>query len=128
MENDKQKVNANIQVGNYIRYIRQRIGYIKSGILYVEDDERKYLITLYKNIIEYGKKHILYFKYIFDSIDYARLQALMGIDERAIWRYLEHQREKLVRFIQQKELDIFNEYPYTEGTQKFLFARLCDDN
>ena len=119
---DKKKEALGIK--RYIFYIRSRVKLIKLGILLVSDNEWCYYRELFNSLNAYYKTHIIYLKYIMGKLDREKAKFLLGLSERAFYRYCKVQRDKLISFITESERSLFSKYPFYEGEQEI--AELCD--
>lgn len=119
---DKKKEALGIR--KYIFYIRSRVKLIQLGILLVSDNEWFYYRELFNSLNAYYKTHIIYLKYIMGKIDREKAKCLLGLSERAFYKYCKVQRDKLISSITKYETQLFAKYPFYEGEQEI--AELCD--
>lgn len=92
------KVKEAQGIKRYIAYIKQRIFLIKSGILFVSDNEFQYHIYLYNAVKEFAKTHRLYIKYILGRLDRETAKCILGFKERQFFRYCKAQRKYFIDF------------------------------
>lgn len=103
---------------DYINYLKRRVGYIKSGILEVSDNEINYCTELFKAILVYANKHKLYFWYLSGKLNVQSAMVILGTCERRFLVYAKRQRQALIEFIQDKEIELFAQFPFDNGEQK----------
>ena len=112
------KVKEAQGIKRYIAYIKQRIFLIKSGILFVSDNEFQYHIYLYNAVKEFAKTHRLYIKYILGRLDRETAKCILGFKERQFFRYCKAQRTCFIDFMEKQEEDALLLYPYSDGEQE----------
>lgn len=103
---------------NYISYVCRRIKNVEEGLLTVSKNEYLYLVQMKKDIEEYFTRHLFYYKYLVREIKLEQGIKILGLKERAFFRYIKKQREDLINFITLKELENFAKYPYSEKNIK----------
>lgn len=111
-------VKEAMAIKKYIFYVRSRVKLIKLGILLVSDNEWLYYQELFNLLNAYYKTHIIYLKYIMGKLDREKVKCLLGLRERAFYRYCKVQRDKLISFITEQETQLFAKYPFYEGEQE----------
>ena len=112
-------------IRRYITYLRNRCRLIRAKYIQVEDNQRLFYTLLYKEIEEFGNNHLIFFSYIMGKMEFKKAKALVGIPDRDLFRLFEKQRKLLISFIEQKEKDLFEKYPF-KGTQTNCFKGVFD--
>ena len=103
-----------LAIRRYIRYVTERVGFFRSGLLLGEDNEISYYCTIKKEIVEFMENHQVFCKYVFGKIDISGAKKILGIDYRRVLRFLKKQREKFINQIQEAEIVAFAKFPFKE--------------
>lgn len=95
---------------DYISYISMRIAYLK---MYGGDsNEYKFYYVLRKRIKQWGKDHLIFYKYLKGEITNEQAIALYGVSGRTWARIAMHQRKQLIAFIEENEKILDEKYPH----------------
>lgn len=95
-------------------YVKQRVKYIRIGVLDCSDNQISYYNSLSESIDNFAKKHKLFMKYTLGKTTYEETKLILGEDDRQVFRYLHRQREMLINYLQEKEIEYFAKYPFND--------------
>lgn len=101
-------------VRHYLQWIPTRIKFLQN---FSENDssmEVMYYTELYKNIREWGKNHVLFYKFIMGKMTMAELLPIFGCAERTFYRIMKTQKDDLIKYIQEQEAMLDKKYPFVE--------------
>ena len=111
----------NMQVRNYLEYIRQRCIYLNIVNNGVQSNEYKFYKSLRDRIKKWGKNHLIPYQFIRGHIDINIVMQCLGISKRQCYRILEQNRKELIRFIEEQEKILEEKYPFEEGVDAFNY-------
>lgn len=116
-----EKINNNESKGlkDYLTYITNRIDYLKVFNMGVPSSEYKYYLALRKVISQWGKNHIVFYKYLRGEIDMDYAKSLYGVSEKEFYRITRLQRKKLIKFIEEHEKVLGEKHPFIPMTDIF---------
>lgn len=106
------KVKEAQGIKRYIAYIKQRLFFVKSGVLLISDNEYQFYRYLLTAISDYAKTHKLYFRYILGRLDRESAKCILGFKERQFFRYCRTQRKSFIDFMEKQEEDAIALYPF----------------
>lgn len=101
---------------DYITYISIRIAYMR---VYGGDlNEYKFYYVLRKRIRQWGKEHVIFYKYLMNEITPEQAMVLYGVSHRTWLRISKQQRKQLIVFIEETEKILDEKYPHTRTEVK----------
>jgi hypothetical protein len=115
------KRDQSIKLKKYLRYVIQRVAYLKAGIYSCSDNQYNYFFNLLESIYEWSRHHKLFWKFLLGKLTLDQLKDLLGEPERQTFRYLQRQRENLINFIQTEEIKYYAKYPFED---KLVFQKI----
>ncbi len=101
-----------IGLREYLDYISNRIIYLKILSNYTTCNEYKYLCQLRKRIKQWGKEHIIFYKYLRGTLSLEEAKILYGISYKQLYRLVTSQRKELIVFIEEQEKLLEEQYPF----------------
>ncbi len=117
------KGTANLK--QFLDYIKQRQEYLKR--LAGEDyplTEIKYYKEFSKRIADWGKKHKIFYTYIYGKINVQEGIELMGVSERMWFRIIAKQKSEFVCFLKETEKELDKIYEFIPFTDEFITEML----
>lgn len=108
------KVAESIEIKNYIRYIKQRVKLVRLECVNCSDNQINYFESLSNAIDEYANTHKVYIKYIIGKFTFDEVKNILGENDRQVFRYLERQRNLLINYMQENEIEYFAKYPFDD--------------
>lgn len=112
---NKSKAEKSIAIRKYIAYIKQRVKYIRMTILDCSDNQINYYNALSESIDNFARNHKLFMKYTLGKITFEEVKLILGENDRQVFRYLSQQREMLINYIQEKEIEYLLKYPFKDN-------------
>ena len=112
---NKSTAEQSIAIRKYIRYVKQRVKYIRNRILDCSDNQISYFNAMDKVIDDFANNHKLFMKYTLGKITFEEVKLILGEDDRQVFRYLKRQRELLIDYIQEKEIEYLSKYPFNDN-------------
>ena len=112
----------NIDLRKQALGIRRYIKYIRKMVIVVQlhdhfsDNEAFYYKAMLNSLEEYAKTHKLYMNYLLGKIQYDTVKNMLGESDRQCFRYMQRQRQLLIVYIEQKEVENFARYPFSQKT------------
>lgn len=108
---DKKK--ESLAVKAYIRYVFQRVKYLKAGAVSCDEDNMyQFYLQLSKEIRIWLNKHKIWAMFILKRIDFEKVKNLLGLDERGTFRFFARQRKAFIEYFTKKEEELLKEYPF----------------
>lgn len=104
----------------YIKYIPKRISFLKAFNGDIQSNEYKYYCGLQDYIKEWGKKHIIFYSYLYGKIKVEQVKNMLGVSERTFYRTLKQQSEQLFKLIEKQEIILSTKYPFIPMTDIFM--------
>lgn len=101
-----------IGLRDYLKYISNRIEYLKISKGDIPSNEYKYYYLLRKKIHQWGEEHIVFYKYILGKITIHQAKTLCGVSYRQMYRIFSQQRKNLICYIEEQENLLGGKYPY----------------
>lgn len=112
---NKSTAEQSIAVRNCIRYVKQRVKYFRMCVLDCSDNQISYFNSLSESIDNFARNHKLFMKYTLGKITFEEVKLILGEDDRQVFRYLKRQRELLIDYIQEKEIEYLSKYPFNDN-------------
>lgn len=110
----KDKVISSLGIKKYIKYVKERVKFIRLSFVNCSDNQINYFDGLSNAIDEYAKTHRVYIKYIIGKLTIDEVKNILGESDRQVFRYLERQRKFLFDYLQEKEIEYFAKYPFED--------------
>ena len=110
----KDKVIQSLGMKKYIKYVKERVKFIRLSFVNCSDNQMNYFDSLSNAIDEYANTHRVYIKYIIGKLSFNELKNILGETDIQVFRYLERQCEKLFEYLQEKEIEYFAKYPFED--------------
>lgn len=103
----------------YLSYIPRRMAYLRIfyGNACIDSNEYKYLAALIESIKNFGKNHVVYFKYLIKRYSFKKLEKLYGRSERSCRRIIKPQQSELLALIEEKERALYKQYPFDKNAE-----------
>ena len=101
-----------VKVKEFVRYISQRIAYLKILIGGIPSNEYKYYCALKEAIKEWGKAHVIFYGCLYGKISVERAKSILGVSESTFFRIMKKQRKDLIDFIEKQENILNVKYPF----------------
>ena len=101
-----------VGIREYMLYISKRIAFLKVFGNGERSNEYKYLRHLRKQILQWGKDHLIFYHYLCGKISLERAKTLYGVSEREFYRISARQRKNLITFITEQEEVLSKQYPF----------------
>ena len=103
-KDEEKKKSTAVAIRKYIRHLTLWYKAVKYGIWDVEDNERLYVMSLYKSVERYGEREKSYFAFIMGKKRYKQLESEIG---RKVQKYVSDQNEQFIDYITKME-DIYS--------------------
>ena len=110
----KDKVAESIGIKKYIKYVKERVKFIRLSFVNCSDNQINYFDSLSNAIDEYAETHRVYIKYLSAKLNFNEVKNILGENDRQVFRYLEKQRKSLIDYLQEKEIEYFAKYPFED--------------
>lgn len=98
---------------DYLKYVSQRIDYLKAFGSEDISNEYKYYVALKASLRAWGSKHQLFYKYLQGKLHFTDVQDLYGVSSRECARIFRSQRKQLLKYISAQEERLIAQYPHT---------------
>ena len=110
---EKEKTNdENVNVKKYLRYIQNRLSYLKILSGDIPSNEYRFYQSLQKSINEWGKKHAIFYGCLTGKITTAQAKSSFGCSEKTFRRMMRAQKKSLIKFIEKQEEILSDKYPF----------------
>jgi hypothetical protein len=105
-------INDMTGIRSYIAYIPKRLAFLKICGVQPYSNEYQYYSELYCEIKGYLNRHKIFKSYILCKIGIEKYKEFYGVSGRTSYRILAKQRANFIKFIEQKEKELLQKYPY----------------
>lgn len=114
-------------IEGFLNYIPKRILLLRmSKGMYDCEIELKYLTELHKCIVDFSKNCVLYYRHVTGELNVESISKMMRCSKRTVYRMFDRQNKKMFCFIQRKEAELYEKYPY-RGSVLSLISFKEDD-
>ncbi len=106
-------------IKKYLKYIPQRIAYLKMLMGDIPSNEYKFYCSLKKAIEQWGKAHVIFYGCLCGKITTKQAKSLYGVSERTLFRMMREQKKHLIKYIEEQEKLLSEKYPFIPMTDIF---------
>lgn len=106
------KVDKSTGVKKFIRAVKKRVAYAEIERINISENDFRYHKELLQRINDFGKTHILFFKYETGRLNMKQLVSLLGATENSAMKFLGRQRDAFIKTIQSAENELFLQFPH----------------
>ena len=106
---------------DYLTYLARRSIYLKITNGGIPSNEYKYCYLLQKKIKQWGRKHVVFYKYLCEDITVEQAIDLYGVSRRQFYRISSQQKNDLIVFIEEQERLLSEEYPFPTEADIFNY-------
>lgn len=106
------KVDKSTGVKKFIRAVKKRVAYAEIERINIGENDFRYHKELLQRINDFGKTHILFFKYETGRLNIKQLGLLLGTTENNAMKFLRRQRDVFIKTIECAENELILQFPH----------------